>query len=155
MAKILDDASRSPEIFCWFGAITVEEIRDWLSRSRVSLPTDLLELWRVTGGGDVFESETILRPNVTSVPARFFAAGDDTDSTNAAYSTSGLPDYLYVFQIGAFLSAIDTRTMEYITLSEADGFSITSRFSSLDDWYVRSLRAEFGSRYGLDSSLTG
>jgi len=49
MAKILDDASREPRIFCWFGAIPQREIRDWLCRSRVSLPSDLLELWRVTG----------------------------------------------------------------------------------------------------------
>jgi hypothetical protein len=150
MSKILEDASRKPQAFCWFGAIPDAEIQDWLNQNHIRLPLDLVELWRRTGGGDVFESETILRPNVPSVPAKFFVTGDDTDSANAAHRSSGLAKHLYVFQFGAFLSAVDLRTMEYVTLSEADSYSITSRFASLDDWYQGSLRAEFGSRYALD-----
>jgi hypothetical protein len=103
----------------------------------------------------VFESETILRPNVLSLPAQFFVAGDDTDSKNAAYRSSGLAAHLYVFQVGAFLSAVDLHSMEYVTLSESEGYSITARFASLEDWYVRSLRAEFGGKYGLDRSFSG
>jgi len=50
-----------PRIFDSFGAIPLPEIQDWLRQTGVVLPSELIELWQQTGGGDIFDSETILR----------------------------------------------------------------------------------------------
>jgi hypothetical protein len=147
MSVILNDALRRPDVFCWFGAIPAHELRAWTERNGVRLPSDLLEFWRTSGGGDVFESETILRPNVARLPNPGFVSGDDTDSVNDALRRDGLSAHLLVFQVGAFLSAVDLRSGKYVTLSE--GHSVQSEFASFEEWYLRTLRAEFGARYGL------
>jgi len=59
--------SGCPAFFARFGAIPEAEVQDWLQNSGRVLPADLVELWQLTGGGDVFESETIFRPTVPSI----------------------------------------------------------------------------------------
>lgn len=146
---LLEDAARCPKLFEWFGAIPKPEIDDWLERSRLVLPPDLLEFWQVTGGGDIFETETILRPTVPSAPNSSFVA-DDIESANAAHTTAGSPHGLYIFQEGAFLSAVRLRDQEFVTLTKK--YVVEASFRSLNEWYVHTLRAEFGERYGLDSA---
>jgi hypothetical protein len=148
VTTILDDALREPNAFCWFGAISAPELEVWAHRNCISLPKDLMDFWHITGGGDLFESETILRPNVASRPSEYFTELDDTDTTNdTAHRACGMPEHFFLFQVGAFHSAVDLRTGKYVTLSESQ--SIESEFASLEDWYLRTLRAEFGARYGL------
>jgi hypothetical protein len=48
---ILDDAARWPRLFQWFGAIPRPEIEEWLRHSRLSVPSELIDLWQATGGG--------------------------------------------------------------------------------------------------------
>lgn len=148
MPQILEDAARKPDVFCWFGAIPAGEIEAWTERVAVHLPSDLLDFWRFTGGGDAFESETILRPNVTSRPNAAFVVGDDTDSANNSHRASGMPEYLFLFGVGLFLSAVDLRTARYVTFSPR--YSIRAEYASFEDWYLHTLRAEFGQRYGLE-----
>lgn len=155
MARVLEDSKRNPGAFCWFGTIPSDELEAWIKRSGIKLPADLLEFWRVTGGGELFESETILRPDVPSRPNASFIAGDDTVAANEGHRANGTPDHFLVFQTGAFFSAIDLRTMEFVTLDESKTYAITARFASLEEWYVHTLRAEFASRYGLDSLSSG
>lgn len=150
MARVLEDSKRNPDAFCWFGAIPSDELEAWGERSGIALPADLLEFWQVTGGGELFESETILRPDVPSRPNSCFLAGDDTTVANATHKAHGMPDHFFAFQTGAFLSAIDLHTMEFVTLDESNAYTTTARFASFDDWYVHTLRAEFASRHGLD-----
>jgi hypothetical protein len=116
------------------------------------LPSDLLDFWCATGGGDIFESETILRPAVSQSPNSCFVTGDDTDTQNSAHRNAGMPAGLFIFHIGSFLSAIVLENQRYVTLR--NDYSIESEFVSLDDWYLRSLRAEFSERYGLDVAPT-
>jgi hypothetical protein len=59
----------------------------------------------------------------------------------------GKPSGLYIFQQGAFISAARLSDQEFVTLTK--DYAIENSFGSLDDWYVRTLRAEFGQRYGL------
>ena len=72
-----------------FGAIPAAQLQDWLRRTRLVLPSDLIELWQLTGGGDVFESETIFRPTFTSTPNNCFVGErveDDIEGRNTVYA---------------------------------------------------------------------
>ncbi len=111
------------------------------------LPSDLIELWEVTGGGDVFE-ETIYRPTVPSLPSAGFVA-DDIESLNARHAAAGNLYGLYIFTDGTFLSAVRLHDQEFVTLRR--DHVVEDSFPSLDEWYLHTLRAEFGKKYGLDS----
>jgi hypothetical protein len=145
MLILLQDAARCPKPFQWFGAIPRPELDDWLQRERLVLPADLIELWEITGGGDVFE-ETIYRPTVPSAPSAGFVC-DDIESLNARHAAAGNPYGLYIFTDGAFLSAVRLHDQEFVTLTS--NHVVEDSFPSLDEWYVHTLRAEFGERYGL------
>lgn len=147
MLILLQDAQKVPRIFCPFGAIPAVEVRDWLQRTGLILPSDLIDLWQLTGGGDVFENETIFRPTVPSRPNECFVE-DDIEGRNAWYAEEGKSEDLYVFQQGAFLSAVRLSDQRFVTLT-ASGYAVKDSFASLDEWYVRTLRAEFGELYGL------
>lgn len=144
---ILQDAEQWPMAFGWFGPIPQAEIQDWLHRNRVTLPSDLTTLWAKTGGGDAFESETILRPTVASVPNAGYVSDDIESENQLPAAPSG---GLLIFHRGAFLSAIRLEDQVFVTLG--DNHEIKNQYRSLDEWYVNTLRAEFGPRYGLDSN---
>jgi hypothetical protein len=145
---LLQDAQVVPGVFCPFGAIPRAELREWLRQSTLVLPPDLVELWEASGGGDIFESETVFRPTVPSVPNSCFAQ-DDIEGRNAAHAAKGKPSALYIFQQGTFLSAVRLSDQTFVTLTK--DYAVENSFGSLDDWYLRTLRSEFGERYGLAS----
>src|SRR3954447_20759602 len=140
MLRLLEDALRRPDLFAWFGGIPQKEIEDWLLKTRLTLPSDLIELWQITGGGDVFESETILRPTVPSIPQSNFV-DDDIESVNLYLETKGKPDGLYIFQNGGFLSAVQLKNQNFVTLTT--NYAVEHEFHSLDEWYIHVLRTEF------------
>ncbi len=146
MLLLLLDAEVKPGLFCPFGPIPRSELREWLYETALALPSDLIELWEVAGGGDMFESETIFRPTVSSTPYVNFV-DDHIEDRNAVHTLNGKPSGLYIFHEGAFLSAVQLSDRTYVTLKE--DYCVDSSFRSLDEWYVRTLRAEFGERYGL------
>src|SRR3954470_22972690 len=146
MLALLQDAERVPRVFLPFGAIPEAEIKRWLRHSGLVLPSDLIELWQLTGGGDVFDSETIFRPTVASVPNSRFVE-DDVEGRNAAHAEKGKPEELYIFQQGVFLSAVRLSDQNFVTLTE--DYVVEQSFLSIGEWYVRTLRPQFGERYGL------
>jgi hypothetical protein len=85
---LLEDSERVPDVFLGFGAIPQSELSDWLNHHSLVLPSDLVESWQLTGGGDVFESETILRPSVPTPPSESFIE-DDIESANLAHDANG------------------------------------------------------------------
>lgn len=151
MLILLQDAQRVPAVFFPFGAIPAAELGDWLRKNALALPPDLVELWQLTGGGDIFESETIFRPTVPSVPNACFVE-DDIEGGNTAHTARGKPSDLYLFQQGVFLSAVRLSDQKFVTLT--DNYSVEHSFDSIDEWYVRTLRVEFGERYGLSPVKT-
>jgi hypothetical protein len=82
MLAILKDAESRPDLFTWFGAIARGQIEVWLRSSNLEVPDDLLDFWTKTGGGDLFECETMFRP--TQIPSLepYFVSGDDIDTAN-------------------------------------------------------------------------
>lgn len=147
MFVLLQDAQKVPGIFFPFGGIPVTELQDWLQRTGLVLPSDLIEFWHITGGGDVFDSETIFRPTVPSAPNSCFVE-DDIERRNAGHADGGKSDDLYIFQEGVFLSAVRLSDQAFVTLTSS-GYVIKDYFRTFDQWYVGTLRAEFREQYGL------
>jgi hypothetical protein len=142
--KVIEDSSLRPELFIWNGPIESDRLAAWLRRHGLdtSCPKDLQFLWQVTGGGDIFESETLLGPfgNVQT--------GDDVIHANEFLRRQGLPGRFLVFFVGLSYGAIDTVSGDYVEL-ESENFRVRRHFRSLDDWYVNTARADFGRKYGL------
>jgi hypothetical protein len=91
MLAILKDAGSRPDLFHWFGAIEREQIESLLRSSSLEVPSDLLDFWTQTGGGDPFEdSETMFRPTPIPTTVPYFVPRDDIDTANqrGASSTS-------------------------------------------------------------------
>jgi hypothetical protein len=141
---ILRDARAAPRLFHWLGPIEEARLDDWLRRHDLagSCLSDLVKLWRETGGGDFFESETILGPIGNA------ELGDDLIGANDFLHALGVPERFLVFCEGCFRGAVDVETGEYVQLV---GTTERERFASLDEWYARTERAEFAERYGLPS----
>ena len=143
-SALTDDARSRPDLFHWNGRMDPAGFRAWLAGNQWlgPCPSDLLAFWQQTGGGDVFETETILGP--LSDPQM----GDNIASVNRAMRSRGMPARFLVFHIGLLVSAVDTEVGDYVEL-ELPNFRVLRRFASLDNWYETTLRKEYRQRYGL------
>ncbi len=142
--NILRDTARYPYLFEWNGEIPKNELGDWLVCNAIKPGDDLKELWERTGGGTIFETETILGPVGDATHA------EDVASVNRYHWQQGMNTDLLVFHSGlGGLTAIDQRSGHVVQL-HADEYRIEREFNSLDEWYAGVLRAEYADRYGLD-----
>ncbi len=143
-SQIKEDRAKRPELFHFNGAITTAQLNDWTQQRNFVVPDDLKEFWCETGGGEMFESETVLSPlGIT-------ASGDDVDSVNAYHRNKGMPPGYLIFHTGiGGLSAIRMPAGEYLSIHEGS-YSVQQTFGSLADWYARLLRKEYAPRYGLE-----
>lgn len=140
--QILRDAAARPELFFWNDAIPIEDLRSMIAAAGMVLPEDLFFLLSETGGGDIFETETILSPSGDK------RLGDEIISTNEFLRERGLPKNFTVFHRGLCFSAVRINAPEYVTMDE-DSFKVTGEYDSLDDWYTRTIRKEYGQAYKL------
>ena len=120
------------------------ELESWLVGNEWigPCPDDLKTFWQENVGGDIFETETIL--GSLGDPQ----LGDDIAAVNRRMRERGMPGRFVIFHVGLLTSAVDTLTGDYVELAP-DDFRVLRRFSSLDEWYRSTLRAEYGHRYGL------
>jgi hypothetical protein len=147
MLAILKDAETRPDLFAWFGAIERGHIELWLRSLSFVVPHDLLDFWTKTGGGDLFEGETIFRPTQIPSTKPYFISGDDIDTANQYRIPKRVSLSYLVFHEGIFLSALRLADRKLVTLGEEH--EETAVFSDLDDWYLRAVRKEVASHYGL------
>jgi hypothetical protein len=137
---ILRDADLRPDLFKWRGKLSISELERWEREHSVPLPKDLKQLWSIRGGGDLFESETVLQP--------FGAAEYDLiSSVSETFWKRGLHAESYVFHTGLWDSVFQKSDGTLSSLESTD-LSRKSKFQDLDDWY-KALRAEYAERYGL------
>ena len=92
-----------------------------------------------------------MRPTVALTPDTSFVE-DDIEGKNAAFAEKGKPSDLYLFHVGAFLSAVRLSDQRFVTLTKNSN-RVEESFASLDEWYTRKLRAEYGDRYGLPPTV--
>lgn len=137
---IIEDSKLRPDLFVWRGGVPLSEIENWERRQLVSVPNDLKELWVYNGGGDLFESETILQPS----------GSDENDLVLARsrwFWSNGLESDCYVFHEGLYVS-IFRKAGGLLRSLNCSNLTEVVTFRTLNDWYL-SLRAEYAPRYGL------
>jgi hypothetical protein len=141
---IYEDALVRPDLFHWFGVVEAE-FEPWLTALPLRVHPGLVSFWRRTGGGDLFESETLLGPLASN-------EGDNVLEMNEFHWNHGLPSDLLIFHTGHCLSAssVDRRRHRnrLITLSP-NSYQIEHQFDTFNEWYQRTIRSEYSERYGL------
>src|SRR5689334_12612290 len=108
---IITDAMSRPDLFVWNGPIEGRQLRRWLSKNALNLPEDLVAFLELTGGGDLFESETILGPYGD------VELGDDLIGANISLRSEGMPAGYVVFHRGIDLSAIRSLDHKYVAFT--------------------------------------
>jgi hypothetical protein len=144
--RILHDSQVHPSLFFWRGLLSISAIEDWERKEALIAPRDLRQLWSLKGGGDLFESETILQP---------FGA-DEYDLIESVSSVSwgkGLSTDYCVFHTGIVESVFRKSDGALFSLGSADLNELT-QFRDLDEWYLKTLRTVYAERYGLDAGGT-
>jgi len=142
--QIFSDTEARPDLFLWNGSVNHSFLKEWLSENHWQIPDDLFSFWQETGGGDIYETETIFGP------AGDADLGEDVLEINEELRNRGMPEEFLVFHQGTGgLSAVRFSDGQYVQLSE-DDFSESGTYSSLEEWYDRVLRNEYADRYGLD-----
>lgn len=104
------------------------------------MPHDLEMFYVATGGGDFFESETVLGP---FADARL---GDDLLTANAMRRSEGIDERLLLFHVGVTATAVNQATLQYVRLGV--GNTPETSFGSFNEWYY-SIRRDFAETYGL------
>jgi len=147
--RIFSDAEARPDLFLWNESIDRSSLKEWLAENRWQIPDDLFLFWRETGGGDIYETETIFGPVGDA------DLGEDVLEINEELRKGGMPEDFLVFHQGTGgLSAVRLSDGQYLQLSE-DDFSESGTYSSLEEWYDRVIRDEYADRYGLAPLFNG
>lgn len=139
--QMLEDTRERPDLFCWAGAPGDDALAVWIDQRSLLPGPELRFLLHTTGGGDMFETETILRPFGGRETA------DNADEVNDLHRRQGLHEGLWLFHVGLVLSAVDQRDGRIVTLT--DDYAVREQFQSLDEWYIAVIRDEYADRYGL------
>jgi hypothetical protein len=142
LSLMMKDVDKRPQLFHFRGSISRSKLETWMRDRALRIPKDLLDLWEATGGGDFFESETILSPFEGKELA------DDVESVNEWHRGKGLPSVFLVFHTGfGGLSVLNLDDGAYACISE-ETYGVQDTFESLESWY-RCIREEYAHRYGL------
>ncbi len=140
-SQILVDGAAAPHLFLWNGPVGRQHILDWIAERHWVISPDLVEFWAATGGGEILESERLLRPLLEP------QGQEEVAQVTAWCQQRGMASGLVVFHEGLGFTAVRGGDGVYIWL---DGdLRIISEHSTLNQWYVETLRNEYGDRYGL------
>ena len=138
---LLRDSKLRPDLFSWTCSILLSDIEQWESEQAITVPEDLKQIWSLRGGGELFESETVLQP--------LGSPEDDLVIPRSKWLWGkGLESSHYVFHEGLYVSVFQSAEESFVSLNSTDFRQIGS-FQTLDDWYLHTLRAEYADRYGL------
>jgi hypothetical protein len=147
LPTIYEDALAHPLLFHWFG-VSGPDFEAWLTAFPLRIHPGLVEFWRRTGGGDFFESETILGPLVADKSNNVLAQ-------NEYHWSKGLSRKMLIFHIGLNVSAsfVDQRRhRNRLVLLKPDSYDVEKSFDTFNAWYRENLRSEYAVRYGLQPS---
>jgi hypothetical protein len=138
-----NDRARRPDLFHLLGPIPSAELDAWLNERQLAVPNDLRQFWCEAGGGDLFETETILSPFGRS------DLGDDIETVNQFHRQKGMPGDCIIFHTGiGGLSVVHIPSGRYARLLEGS-YEVQQSFESFADWYANLIRREYAIRYNL------
>lgn len=137
------DARTAPDLFMWNSPLDPHRLRQWISERCSVIPESLWEVWVRTGGGDMFETETLLWPMVDA------SHDDSVDAVNSYLRRHGLADGYVVFHTGLMLSAVRCRDGAIVEFAKKVLTHPQRVFDSLESWYVDGIRSEYSDRYRL------
>jgi hypothetical protein len=135
-----DDERKRPDLFLWNGPIPREGLEQRLAFLRITAPDDLVAFWLRTGGGDIFETETLLAPMGPPLHEVL-----DVASATADGKKKGLPEGCPVFHVGLGMSFVD-RDGRFVHRGPKGQIGV---YSSLQEWYRVAIHAQYQDRYGL------
>jgi hypothetical protein len=137
---LLRDSHLRPDIFLWSGPLPISEIEKWEREQSLSAPEDLKRLWSLKGGGDLFDTETILQP--------FGAPEHDLiGPASQPFWEKGLSTEYCVFHTGLNDSVFRKSDGALFTLKSDPGGM--SQFKDLDEWYRVAVREVYAKGYAL------
>ena len=145
---ILHDSAARPGVFFWFGALPASQIEDWERENSICVPADLKTLWSLKGGGDLFESETILQPFGS-------AEYDLIDPVTQVYRERGLSDEFRMFQTGCVESVFRISDGALFSLVNPDENCQMIQHADLEQWYKSTIRKLFAGKYDLPALADG
>ena len=134
--------AKMPCLFAWWGPEDEGRLSAWAREKRGCVPEDLFRWWSIHGGGELFETETLLSPFGNP------AMGDDVDATTQIQHAKGLSSNWTVFHVGFGFSAFDLNDAHFAWFQRHQR-SPSAEFDSLEAWYKGILRKEYAERYGL------
>jgi hypothetical protein len=141
---IYEDSLIRPDLFHWFGVVE-SELKPWISALPLRVHPGLVSFWQRTGGGVVFESETLLGPIVSD-------ESDNVLQVSEFHWNKGMPRNLLIFHTGLFLSVsfVDwNRHQNRICTLRQGSYQIEQQFNTFDEWYQKTIRSIYAERYGL------
>lgn len=141
VSNIIKDTKDYPHLFNWTGSVPQKTLNDWLLKEGYIIPPNLKALWVELGGGDIFESETILHPWLGST------YGDDIPSFNSYQCALGMSYRYLIFHVGIRLSSVKLSDGKLVTLDRM--YQELQVFNNLNEWYVQAIRLEYQERYKL------
>ena len=144
MLQIIADSITYPRLFRWNGKMLDKDVMDWIHTNSLTPSKDLINLWCCTGGGDFFESETILGPFADITMA------DDVLSVNRYHWERGMPVESLIFHKGLGGLTASIANLDEVVVLDIEDYQERARYSSMDVWYIESIRSEYAERYGLD-----
>lgn len=140
--QIFIDSKKRPELFYWNNPIQRTKLRKWFFERKIKVSDDLFDFFCKTGGGEIFEGETILGPFGDKT------LGENLEETNIYYWNKGMPKTWLLFHVGLGNSALNMNTFEVIIFNSSS-FEIIGTFRSFHEWYNLYIREEYKQRYGL------
>jgi hypothetical protein len=141
---LISDIAAYPEVFFLHGALMDASIPANICGMRP--PDDLVAFWRRFGGGELFETETILLPTIRDTASLTLTNGDDVESVTTFQRTARPNLQGAVFHTGCWTSTFLTGNV-FLVFGESD--ELIGSFIDLDSWYAAVPRKEFAQRYGF------
>ena len=140
----LEDALANPILFPLGWKVDRAFLENWIQLHNLKLPTELIDIWIIGGGGDFLETETLLIPDHTSNSDEV----ESIEKTTDFLIQNGFPKGFFIIHKGCVISAINQSQQSIFTFS-ADGYSLITSYSTINRWYKEEFRDQFGPKYGL------
>ena len=131
MTQIVKGAlTDNPYVLFSYGAIEKQFLQRKLDTYSFQFPEELIQFWIEYGGGDLFETETILSPIPSDNEFIY-----DIEEINAFRYENGLDTKYLVFEEnGCEMAAFDKYTKEVVIISKSDN-KIENGFKNINKWF--------------------